>query len=399
MKKLLFSNTSKITVFTWLLISYEIALSLNNDAYLPALPSVMQDLETTHHLVQLTLSTWFLGYAIPQLLIGPLSDRFGRKKLLLTGSIISLLATLGCALSQTIYYLLLFRLVQGMMVGTMIIPGYTTIHELYESNEAIKKIAFMRGIFILAPAFGPMFGSLILGLAGWRWIFGITTICIILSNVGLYFTMPETCPVKKRKSLHIMHALSQYKNILFNKKFLQIALTSCCFYAAMTAWITAGPFLVISTFQYSPLNFALFQCLIFSTFIIGTKIPKLLLGILSAEKLAKNTILFTLIFSLLSLILSIYFHTISLLIIYIMIISLATGTCSPILNRKAVELSNESMGLSVTLYTFFFAISGSWSSIMITAFYNEKIHSLIMLLVLLMLIAFTSSWKPLKSSA
>lgn len=131
--------------------------------------------------------------------------------MLLIGSIITILTTLGCAISQTITQLLLFRLLQGMMVGMMSTPGYATINESYDSNETIKKIVLLKGIFILAPALGPLFGSLILTPASWRWIFGIMVIWITLSNIGLFFTMPETLSEKNREPLHLRKTLTRYK--------------------------------------------------------------------------------------------------------------------------------------------------------------------------------------------
>ncbi len=387
-----------LILFPFLFVAYEMAVCLNNDAYLPALPSVMRDLATTHHLVQLTLSMWFLGYALLQLFIGPIADRFGRRGTLFVGSVVTIIATIGCALSQTIYQLLFFRLLQGLMVGMMSIPGYATVHELYEPNEAIKKIALMKSIFILAPAFGPLFGSLILTITNWRWIFGITTIWIVLTNIGLLFTMPETCPTSKRQPLHITNTLTKYKNILCNSHFVILTIASCCLYGAMIAWITAGPFLVISTFNYSTVWFGLFQCFIFAAFIVGAKLTRTLLDKHGAATIVKNTISFTFLCSVIALVSSIFIHNLQLLIIYMAIISATAGACCPILGRKAIESSKESMGLSVTISGFFTAIFGSAVSATISAFYNEKIISLVAVLFALIIMSYLLCIKSIRFS-
>ena len=388
MKKIIEKNT--LSLFPLLFVSYEMATCLSNDAYLPALPAMMKDLSTTHYLAQLTLTAWFLGYALLQLFLGPIADRFGRRNTLLFGSVIAIIATMGCALSTSIHQLLFFRLLQGMMVGTMSIPGYATVHELYTPNEAIKKLAFMKGIFILAPAFGPLFGSAILTMASWRIIFAITAAGTILSAVGLFFIMPETCPIEKRHPLHLLNTLSGYKKIIFNRHFIMLTISACCLYGAMIAWITAGPFLIISTFHYGPFGFGIAQCFIFGAFIVGTKLTHRLLDQHGAKNIVKRTISIALISCFIALIASFLFpYSLSLLVVFMMIISTTAGICSPILNRKAIESSQEKMGLKVTLYGFMTAVFGSSASALISGFYNEKITSLISILFFLIVIAFT----------
>lgn len=121
------NNTAKmIVIFPLLLVLYEISMYLSNDAYLPALPHIVHDLSTSNHLVQLTLTAWFLGSASMQLFLGPLADKIGRRPVLLFGGLIYILSTIGCAITNDINTLLVLRFIQGASITSMIIAGYAT---------------------------------------------------------------------------------------------------------------------------------------------------------------------------------------------------------------------------------------------------------------------------------
>src|SRR3990167_5344961 len=176
------SSTKLAILFPVLLALYEICTYLSNDAYLPALPHIAHDLFTTNHLVQLTLTTWFMGSASMQLFLGPISDKIGRRPVLLFGGLVFITVTIGCAVSQNIYWLLILRFIQGATITSMIVAGYATIHELFDRDKAIHTLSMMASITVLAPSFGPLFGALILQFGSWRVIFAILAgwACIVL---------------------------------------------------------------------------------------------------------------------------------------------------------------------------------------------------------------------------
>lgn len=156
MKNTASSSHKSYFVFAVLLALYEIATYLSNDAYLPALPFIVKDLNTTNHLIQLTLTSWFLGSGSMQLFLGPLTDRIGRRPVLLWGGLVFITSTIGCALTHNVYVLLCLRFVQGATIASMFVPGYATIHELFEQKKAIQVLAIMSSISILAPRLWPL---------------------------------------------------------------------------------------------------------------------------------------------------------------------------------------------------------------------------------------------------
>ncbi len=158
-------------LFPLFLIVYEFCTNMSNDMYLPALALIASDLGTKINLVQLTITAWLAGNTAVQLIIGPLSDRYGRRPILFGGGFLFLLSTLGCALAPSLALLIFFRFLQGIGVCTMMVSGYASIHDLYNDKKAIHILVWMGTAAVLAPAIGPVLGGVLLLVTDWRVIF------------------------------------------------------------------------------------------------------------------------------------------------------------------------------------------------------------------------------------
>ena len=191
-----------LSLFPFLLVFYEISNYLANDMYLPALPQITTDLFTTVHTAQQTLTVFFLGAASLQLFLGPLSDRLGRRPIFFAGGFIFILSTAFCMLATHIHTLLIARFFQGCAVCFIVTAGYSTIHEIYDHIKAIQILAIMASITVIAPAFGPLLGSLVLHWGSWRWIFGLLLIWACIALLALWFLMPESNPKEKRHTFN-----------------------------------------------------------------------------------------------------------------------------------------------------------------------------------------------------
>lgn len=139
-------------LFPLSLILYELPLYLSNNLFLPALPEITKSFQVTNATAQLSIAYWFLGASVFQVLLGPLSDHYGRKKILLSAGVLFLCVTLLCSLTHSITWFLVGRFFQGCVVSTILIAGYATIHEFMEREQAVKTISWMGSITILAPA-------------------------------------------------------------------------------------------------------------------------------------------------------------------------------------------------------------------------------------------------------
>jgi len=377
-----------VFIFPLLLVLSEMASYLSNDMYLPALPQIMREFHITQYQVQLTLSSWFLGSASMQLFVGPLSDRFGRRPIFILGMILFVISTFGCAIASNIYLLIFSRFVQGSVLCFVIVAGYATIHELYDQAHAIRILALMSSIAVLAPAFGPFLGSLILNIANWRWNFWFLLILGIIL-LGLHIKwMPEPLSADSRHSLHIRHVLSQYRKIITNRGFLTFTLAFCFIFCGFIAWIAAGPFYVIDQFSYNPSAFGFSQILIFACFISSTQLVKYLMEKIGVNKLIQCGLVITLCGSIIAFCLAIVRpNFLGGLVIGMMIFSFGSGFTFAPLQRLAIEASNEPMGSRMAILSTFISGSGLLASILVSIFYNGKLISFAYFLMMTSLLA------------
>ena len=375
-------------LFPLLLVLYELPTFLSNDAYLPALPTIMRDFGTTQHLVQLTLTTWFLGTAFMQLVLGPVADRYGRRPVLLIGGLIFVLSTIGCAMVSSIWTLLILRFFQGLTVTSMIVAGYSTIHDLFDHNQAIQTLAWMYSISVLAPSAGPLFGAILLHFAGWRYIFWVLAIWAGVIVVLLSLKMPETAS-KILESVKVKKIIQDYTTLLLNFRYISPTLSACLLFASMIAWLSAGPFLVMTTFHQSVFTFAVFQLLVFGCYIIGTRAVKFFLEKHKRSNLITIGLFVALLASGLALIFAFFIPKQLLSIVFsMMFIAGSGGFCSPMLNRTAVEATSVPMGARIALYSCLMSMFGIIASALISGVYNGSLLSLALILFVFTTTAF-----------
>ncbi len=261
-------------LFPVFLIIYEFCTNMSNDMYLPALPMIAADFSIPIHLVQLTITAWLAGDTAVQLIVGPLSDRFGRRPILFGGGVIFLLATLGCALAPSLGLLIVFRFLQGIGVCTMMVSGYASIHDLYNDREAIHILVWMGTAAVLAPAIGPVLGGVLLLVTDWRMTFLSLFALGVISLTALWFCMPESTSLQSRQSLKIKTLVSSYRKIIGNLPFMISASSFGLLYGGIMGWITTSPFILISTLQMTPAQFGYLQFPIFGAYIIGAQLVK-----------------------------------------------------------------------------------------------------------------------------
>lgn len=373
-------TSKQLLFFPLFFVLYETISYLSNDAYLPAMPIIQESFNTSQDLVRLSLTSWFLGGALIQLLVGPLSDYFGRRKMMIYGGVVFVLSSLGCALSNSIIMLILMRLIEGATIATMAVSGYATIHAMYDTITSIKKIALMNSVSILAPALGPLVGALMMHWWEWHVIFYALAFSAIIPLLLLQSQMPETADVKQ-SPLNFKVICGRYKRIIANRSFMIYLLSSRMLFSAMIVWLTAGPFLIYVTFKMSTLHFGYAQVIVFGAYIIGTKINPWLM-----ERCNLHTILWQgwaacLLGVLYCLIITfVGTHTIYSVLPGLMLITFGSGISLPIYSRLAIEQSEEPMGEKVAMTTFTMTVSGTLATLSINLFFNNSLLSLSLIL-------------------
>jgi len=226
------------------------------DAYIPASVDIAISLQTSENLVQLSIAIFLLGFSMGPLIFGPLSDAFGRRKLIYLSLLMFSLFSLLCCFSFNIYLLILFRFFQAVSGSVSTVCGRAAIADLLSGNELAKKYSLLGLILTIAPILAPIIGSWINEIFGWRYIF------IFMTAFGLFFVsisfifIPETLEYDKRIKFSFKGVLSNYLLILKNKTAIFYILFLSSSSAVFFAFLTASPFLYIQKFNLTPIEYS-----------------------------------------------------------------------------------------------------------------------------------------------
>lgn len=354
-------------LFPFFLSFYEFCTNMSNDMYLPALGLIATDFQIGINQVQLTITAWLAGSMSVQLIVGPLADRYGRRPALLIGGVFFLLSSLGCALAADIYWLIFARFVQGISVCSMMVPGYASIHDLYDDEKAIQILVWMGTVAIIAPAIGPLFGGFILLFATWRWVFVALFALGVIALLGLFLVMPESATSYNRSSFNIKDLLGCYYRIISNHNFIISAISFALAYAGVIGWVTSSPVILMNYLNFTPFEFSLAQIPVFSSYIVGAQLIKFFVKNICKEKL----IFFGLAiagFAGLLLILFSYItpnHSLA----YILPMTLYTfgfGFASAPLNRITLTATPERKGAAMAVFCLTLATSGTLISLLLS---------------------------------
>ncbi|MGI5399416.1 multidrug effflux MFS transporter [Streptomyces sp. CA-135486] len=258
---------------------------LSMDMYLPALPAVTRSLGSPAATVQLTLTACLAGMALGQLVVGPMSDRWGRRRPLLIGMIVYVAATATCALAPTAELLIGFRLLQGLAGAAGIVIARAVVRDLYDGVEMARFFSTLMLISGVAPIIAPVIGGQVLRITQWRGIF------VVLTGVGLLLTLVvakwlhETLPREKRHSGGVGEALRTMRGLLADRVFTGYMLTGGLAFAALFAYISASPFVVQEIYGASPQTFSLlFGVNSVGLIAVGQINGKVLVGRVSLDK-------------------------------------------------------------------------------------------------------------------
>jgi DHA1 family bicyclomycin/chloramphenicol resistance-like MFS transporter len=220
------------------------------DMYLPALPFIAAGLSATDAEAQLTLPTYFAGFAIGQAFYGPIADRFGRKPPLYFGLAIYILASLGCALAPDVDTLIALRFLQaaGGCAGTVV--ARAMVRDLFTGADAVRVYSRVLLVFGVGPILAPMVGSGVLIWFGWREIFFLLTAIGVLSLVLIIIRLPETRNPAHVKPLRLDSIIVGYWRLFTHRNFVGYALTGGTMMAGTFAYIAALPFVIVNVYGH-----------------------------------------------------------------------------------------------------------------------------------------------------
>ncbi|WP_414720506.1 multidrug effflux MFS transporter [Streptomyces sp.] len=231
--------------------------ALSMDMYLPALPDIGGAYGSPAAQVQLTLTACLLGLAAGQIVVGPMSDRFGRRRPLLIGMAGYVLASVACALAPGVHALTAFRLVQGLAGAAAIVISRAVVRDLFDGLAMARFFSTLMLISGAAPVLAPVVGGQVLRFTDWRGVF------LVLAGFGLVITLvtarslPETLPPERRHGGGIPDALRTMRGLFADRVFTGYLLVGSFGFAGLFSYVSASPFVIQEIYGASPQAFSL----------------------------------------------------------------------------------------------------------------------------------------------
>ena len=255
-----------------LLLSLLTALGpLSMDMYLPSLPDIGRTLHAPVPDVQLTISSYLFGFAVGQIFYGPISDRIGRKPILLAALVLYGAASIGCAMAQSIDGLIALRFLQALGGAGAIVLARAVVRDLYSGARAGRELSLMGSITAFAPIVAPMIGGVLQTLFGWRATFILLVIFAGIAGSAAARLLPET--LRQRTpgpfSLAAMGAL--YRSVLRHRGFLANLGILTTTFVGLFAWVSGAPIVMQgSSYGLSPLLFGVTFAMAAAGYMLGT---------------------------------------------------------------------------------------------------------------------------------
>ncbi|WP_179990366.1 MFS transporter [Acinetobacter sp. YH1901141] len=254
-------------MFPLALVLFEFAVYIGNDLVQPAMLAITQDFGVSSAWAASSMSFYLLGGACVAWLLGPLSDRLGRKKVLLGGVAFFTLTCLLILLTQNIESFLVLRFFQGFGLSVISAVGYAAIQENFAERDAIKVMALMANVSLLAPLLGPVLGAFMIEHVSWHWGFIGIALLAFLSWFGLKAKMPEN--QQRISKPPFRDVWDDFKQVFKNTRFLGLTLALPLLSMPLMLWIALSPVMLVEELGFSSLQYGLAQFPVLGGLILG----------------------------------------------------------------------------------------------------------------------------------
>lgn len=230
------------------------------DFYLPSLPELATVFSASAAVVQMSLTASMLGLAAGQLLIGPVSDKYGRRIPLIWSLALFVASTAGCIFSPSVEWFIFFRLMQGLTGASGLVISKVVVTDTFTGNDVAKYFAILSAVQFVAPIVAPVLGGVVLSLLSWQGIFAVLCVWGAALLWGAC-TMQESLPKERRLRIPVLRSFGCFAEVIRNRRFLVMTLLLAFVSAVVFSYISASPFLFQNRFGLSPMNYSIcFAC-------------------------------------------------------------------------------------------------------------------------------------------
>ena len=230
---------------------------LATDMYVPAFPQVAADLAATATQVQLTLTTFFVGMALGQLIGGPVSDQRGRRGLLIAAVMVMSFASIVCAITPGIAIMMAARFAQGFAGGWAMVIGRAVIIDLATGAQLVRVLNVIAGVGGIAPIIGPLIGAVILQLSHWRVSFWVVAVLGLVMTVAVLVAVPETLPPERRHGGGLRDFVTAGRQVLGQRRYVGYLVVSASAMGALFAYVATSAFVLQSMNGLSPIAYSI----------------------------------------------------------------------------------------------------------------------------------------------
>lgn len=267
------------------IISLLVLSFMSNDLFIPSMPQLSQDLGVSANIIQNSITAWFFGSMSLQIILGPISDQYGRKSILLYSAVFLIIASFLCGLSSSISLFLLGRFLQGMGVSGIMVTAFAALHEVYEKENNGTKILGIVGLTTaLSPLAGPLVGGYIAAYFGWQANFYIVAILgtFLVAILGQY--MPETITAKPQR-IQWQSIGDNYRQLLANRTFVSTVICYGLLFFAGGAFLAVVPFIFVDLLNLPALYVGYGMMPMFICYMLASSLAGKLEHVFSANKI------------------------------------------------------------------------------------------------------------------
>jgi len=370
------------------------------DMYLPALPLIAEDLQSSEAAVQATIVSYFFAYGAAQMIFGPWSDFAGRRTPMLAGGAIFVIGAVGSAMSSTLESLLVWRAVQGFGGSALMLIPRAVVRDNYTGVPATRLMAMILLVISISPMIAPLVGTIIISFTDWRAVFWILSIIAVLSLTIMYFALEETLAKEDRVPINLRKIADNCAVLLKDRYYMGLVAIGAVGMGSFFIYLSSSPFVFTSQFGLTPGQFSV----AFAVNAIGFFSASQLAGPLASRIGLPRTVLFgSVLFAVTTLLLALLTFTSApglILVIFLLFLGNAgLGFVIPITMVMALDPYGKMAGLASSLAGTIQLVFGGMLIAFTGLFFDGSLTPMVTMIAVCGVTGMALSWLTLKQPA